>query len=382
MIGVIADDLTGAAECAALCHGYGLCTALIGAGDLIPDGNEAIVIDTDSRHDDGSAAHLKVTAAVCALRDAGCIRLMKKTDSTLRGNIAVELAACREVLGPGLVLFSPAHPAAGRQVRSGVVSMHGIPVHEGPLARDPTAPIVEGNAITLLRRSGLTARGHSLQQDQEPRYHRSLATAVIEHEVVVADADTSEDITAVCRDFQGRIVLHAGSSALLDVLLGLWGYRTQQLTLTHEPGPWLIVRGSLHPLTLAQSSSACCKVIEFTESSMDLALLSNIRQCWADGSMACLAFGGSAEPAVVCELLARTTARLCAQLPSCHLLVCGGMSARAVVDALGIQALKPMGMPQAGVCYHRLPNHRLLVTKSGGMGGTDCFERIFTCAWA
>ena len=60
--------------------------------------------------------------------------VLKKIDSTMRGNIAAEIAAARAVLQPRITLLAPAFPALGRTVRDG--SVH---IAEG----GPPIPITE-----------------------------------------------------------------------------------------------------------------------------------------------------------------------------------------------------------------------------------------------
>ena len=60
-------------------------------------------------------------------------------DSGLRGNWAQEVAA---LLGAGhRVGVIASYPDAGRRCRGGTVYVHGVPVAEGPLGRDPRNPL-------------------------------------------------------------------------------------------------------------------------------------------------------------------------------------------------------------------------------------------------
>src|SRR5271154_2632464 len=123
---VIADDLSGAADCGIACAGHGLNTVVV-LGDTAGE------IDTDVLSVDGNTRHLDSTKAAAEtarlvrryIHDEGQL-LFKKLDSTLRGNVAAELAAA---LGArrGVALNSehivavlaPAFPANGRTTSSG-----------------------------------------------------------------------------------------------------------------------------------------------------------------------------------------------------------------------------------------------------------------------
>src|SRR5690349_8866600 len=97
---VIADDLSGAAECAAA-----LAQALVSPAPLVvtgpPPAGGNWVVDSDTRAQDAAAAATRVAAIV---RDASAHRgpgdlLFKKIDSTLRGHVAEELQAVFGVPG-------------------------------------------------------------------------------------------------------------------------------------------------------------------------------------------------------------------------------------------------------------------------------------------
>ena len=71
--------------------------------------------------------------------------MFKKIDSTLRGPVAAELAAVRRQLPGHRILFCPANPAAGRTVEHGQLLVRGVPVLATEFARDPAAPVREGD---------------------------------------------------------------------------------------------------------------------------------------------------------------------------------------------------------------------------------------------
>jgi len=125
-VAVVADDLSGAVEAAAsfLLHTSRVVVTL-SAQATAPARTEVYVVDTDSRSAPASEAAGRVDAVVRAL---GCVPLVvKKVDSLLRGNLAAELGAVRQVR-PHLVV-ALALPAAGRTVVGGVVDLDGVPLH-------------------------------------------------------------------------------------------------------------------------------------------------------------------------------------------------------------------------------------------------------------
>jgi uncharacterized protein YgbK (DUF1537 family) len=87
---IIADDLTGAADCGSAFVRHGL-DAVVSWGDIDPDAS-ILAVDADSRHLPAGAAAACQVAALAAHWRPG-MRLYKKIDSTLRGQPAAELAA-------------------------------------------------------------------------------------------------------------------------------------------------------------------------------------------------------------------------------------------------------------------------------------------------
>src|SRR6266404_9236036 len=139
---IIADDLTGAADCGIVFAVAGLPT-FVSFGHLrtnVLDGwdeTRVVAVDTDSR---GLAVGAAVERVLGAAREAcrtGSRVLYKKIDSTLRGNVGAEIEATHravvEARGRALVILSPAFPSTGRTVRDGRVLVNGIPLDQTEL---------------------------------------------------------------------------------------------------------------------------------------------------------------------------------------------------------------------------------------------------------
>ncbi|SIT47254.1 2-keto-3-deoxygluconate permeaseKDG permease (fragment) [Paraburkholderia piptadeniae] len=126
---IIADDLSGAADCAIgfASAGHRTVVTLDAQRTQAHDGADTIAIDTDTRrlapHD--AAARTSAAYAEMSARDQ---RLYKKIDSTLRGNWAAEVAGLQALAGMAIV--APAFPATGRTVRGGCVYVYGEPLEE------------------------------------------------------------------------------------------------------------------------------------------------------------------------------------------------------------------------------------------------------------
>ncbi|MDR5765864.1 MULTISPECIES: four-carbon acid sugar kinase family protein [unclassified Caballeronia] len=126
---ILADDLTGAADCATAFARCGY-SALLAVESRMPRCGEladVVAVDTNTRHlcsDDAAELTLRTYNSL-RLPDQ---RLYKKVDSTMRGNWAQEVGALRAVAGFPVV--APAFPAMGRTVRDGNVYVYGEKLEE------------------------------------------------------------------------------------------------------------------------------------------------------------------------------------------------------------------------------------------------------------
>ncbi|MEO8734997.1 MAG: four-carbon acid sugar kinase family protein, partial [Edaphobacter sp.] len=93
---IIADDLSGAADCAIACIGSGL-SAVVAFDDLDRDlTSEVLSIDCDTRHLSPAAAADRVARVLRRYTPDPELLVFKKLDSTLRGNVGAELSAILE----------------------------------------------------------------------------------------------------------------------------------------------------------------------------------------------------------------------------------------------------------------------------------------------
>src|ERR671921_1076928 len=92
LIAIVADDLTGAADTGVQFVRAGYRTAVVFHGEEAPTADvDAVSFDTDSRTMPAGFAAKRVVGVARAVRGARVV--YKKLDSTLRGNVAAELAA-------------------------------------------------------------------------------------------------------------------------------------------------------------------------------------------------------------------------------------------------------------------------------------------------
>ena len=149
MIGVVADDLTGAAELGAVGLRHGLRAEIVRSGK--PSGTADLVcVDTDSRACPAPEAARRAAAAAKLLRLAGARWIYKKVDSVLRGNVTAEVEAVMQQLHFNRALLLPANPSLGRVIRDGEYFVHGQPIHRTEFAHDPEHPRRSAQVLRLL----------------------------------------------------------------------------------------------------------------------------------------------------------------------------------------------------------------------------------------
>src|ERR671910_3094076 len=185
LIAVIADDLTGAADTGVQFVHAGYRTAVFfRATEMVADDLDAVAFDTDSRAMPAGFAAKRVLEVTRAAREARIV--YKKLDSTLRGNVAAELAAALGGARRERAVVAPAFPAAGRTTAGGTQRVHGVPVDETEMANDPHTPVREAHVPSMLAHefSSVGTLGGEDLADHE-RVRRTLE----DYECVVADAE-------------------------------------------------------------------------------------------------------------------------------------------------------------------------------------------------
>jgi len=209
---VIADDLTGAADCGIAFSLAGLPTYVAFAGAPAPAAARILVVDTDSRALTPTAAAERTRAAARNAHRQGAGLIYKKIDSTLRGHIGAELAALCEAAAeagrPPVTIIAPAFPRLGRMTRHGRVLVDGIPLGETEVWNRSG---MQGPAdlVPLLRLAGFEAEV-ATQPDALPRLVAGGAR------MVVCDAGHDDDLRGIA-EAGARIpghVIWVGSAGL------------------------------------------------------------------------------------------------------------------------------------------------------------------------
>jgi len=206
MIGVIADDLTGAAELAAVGLRHGLRAEIIVQGP--PSGEADLVcVDTDSRSCIAEEAGRRAAAAAKTLRTAKACWIYKKVDSVLRGQVTAEVESVMKQLRLKRAFLLPANPSLGRKIQGGRYFIRGRLINKTEFARDPEHPRTSSQVLRLLH-----------HPQNHPICVNNLSDSLPVRGIVVGEAATSQDVQrwASLRDSG---TLSAGGSEYFGALL-------------------------------------------------------------------------------------------------------------------------------------------------------------------
>ncbi len=215
---IVADDFTGANDTGVQMKRRGLPTTVIFAGHPVPGGEGSVVIDTESRGLTGQEAGAVTAGALQGVDLDGFRCVIKKVDSTLRGNVAEEILAVDRAYGSELVVFAPALPALGRTTEGGVHMLKGVPLCQTELAKDPKKPVREDNLKKILERVYDEPVTHVGLEDI-----RAGKIDLTGGRVFTFDAALDGDLRAVILAAMatGKKVLWVGTAAIADSLMEL-----------------------------------------------------------------------------------------------------------------------------------------------------------------
>ncbi len=241
---IIADDFTGANDTGVQMRRRGLPVNVLFAGRKVPADGSSLVIDTESRGLDGLEAREAAASAAAEVDFSAFKYVIKKVDSTLRGNIAQEVQAVDEAYGSELVIFAPALPDLERTTVGGVHMLKGVPITETELAKDPKKPVTEDNLASLLQ----------TVYTEEPVTHVGLADiragriALEGGRLFTFDTEKNSDLQSVIAVARatGKKILWVGSAAMADNLMEM-----ESRTL-----PALGIAASVSDVTRAQIKAA------------------------------------------------------------------------------------------------------------------------------
>ena len=268
-IGIVADDLTGANDTALQFKLNGADTNILLNKDIEPklsSFEQAWAISTESRNIAPEDAFEKVKAATeMFIEKINPDYFYKKIDSTVRGNIAVEVLSMLEVLGWDAAVIMPAFPQEGRTTVGGYHLLKGVPIERTEMAIDPHSPITESHLPTMLK----TQLGEKLEglvdsvnlqtvMDGAGPILKAINEKIEDGaKIIVADAVSTTDLEQItlAMEKSNYKLLPVGTAAAAKVLSNVWlsGKSSEEVLPIKLPKlPKLIISGSATHITANQ----------------------------------------------------------------------------------------------------------------------------------
>lgn len=344
-VAVLADDLSGAAETAAAFLGRVVPVTLrLAVGAVAPSG--VTVFDLNTRAMTAQDARRAHRAALTGL--APDVLVFKKIDSLLRGNVRAEAEVLAE---RGPVVVAAALPALRRSVIGGVLHVDGVPLHRTDAwAAEPAVP-------------------------------PTSVTELFGPDVTVADAVTDADLDAIVGSVAPGTQL-VGTSALAAALARTLPAQAPAPVSRRPSAGLLAVVGTAHPHAAEQVRRLVGTGVRHLPLSAG-ALLggtadpADVRLALTAGP-AVVTVEGEVRPERARELSC-AIGRLVADALAGHrpdLVLTGGETARAVIDAIGLTDLRPIHEVHHGAVVSVASDGRSVATRPGSFGDGDSLVAI------
>lgn len=412
-LGCIADDFTGATDLANNLVRAGMRTVQaigVPAGALETPA-DAVVVALKTRTLPAADAVAQSLAALEWLRAQGVEQIYFKYcstfDSTPAGNIGPVADALMTALGSDFTIATPAFPDNKRTVFKGYLFAGDVLLNESGMQQHPLTPMTDANLVRVLsaqtrRKVGLidyavVARGAEAIRGRIDALRREGV------EIAIVDAISNEDLLALGPALKGMPLVTAGSGVAIG-LPGNWGLAPGAAAgLPREPGAQAVVAGScsiatqgqvaafiatgrpalaLDPLRIAAGDDVAADALAWAAPRLPdgpVLIYSTARPDAVQAAQASL--GAARAGALVEDTIARIAAGL-ARLGVRQLIVAGGETSGAVVQALGLMQLAigeqiDPGVPWCAGQAQAVGARLSIALKSGNFGGVDFFTRAF-----
>ena len=414
ILGVIADDFTGATDVASMLVRAGMHTVqIIGVPRGALPQADAVVIALKTRTCPPAEAIEQSLQALSALQGAGARQIYFKYcstfDSTDEGNIGPVADALVEALGCGFALACPAFPVNGRSVYMGHLFVGGVLLNESGMEKHPLTPMTNANLVRVLGRQteGTVGLVPYPTVEQGAAAIRKAMTGLKEQgrRYAIVDAVSDAHLMAIGEAAESHALITGGSG----IAIGLPGNfrRAGKLAAVANPGALPKVEGHAAVLAGSCSRATLFQIGRARESIATLQLdalatpdartLAKQALEWVEGKLGTtpVLIAASAPPEVVAALQARLGREAAGALIEealaevaeglvargvRNLVVAGGETSGAVVTRLGVRSLRIGGEIDPGVPWTLAEGSgpaMKLALKSGNFGAPDFFLKAF-----
>lgn len=409
ILGVIADDFTGATDVASMLVRAGLKTVqVIGVPDGPAPEADAVVVALKSRTNPADEAVRDSLAALEWLRAGGARQFYFKYcstfDSTVEGNIGPVTEALLQALGSDFTIACPAFPENGRTVFRGHLFVGDQLLSDSGMRHHPLTPMTDANLVKVLQaqvsgRVGL-ARYDSVAQGAAALQARFAELRGAGVTCAVVDAISNDDLRTIAAACAELPLITAGSGVALGLpeVYAARGWVTPDARAAELPavgGAAAVLSGScsqatngqvrhwidagrpalrLDPRELAAGRPLTEEALAWVLAQAEPALVyatsrpEDVRAVQAE-------LGVERAGQLVEQCLAQIAHGL-AENGVHRLVVAGGETSGAVVQALGVSQLRIGAAIDPGVPWTQVEGRPLLLAlKSGNFGSVDFFGK-------
>lgn len=415
ILGVIADDFTGATDVASMLVRAGMRTVqVIGVPSGPAPDAEAVVVALKSRTTPAPQAVAESLAALRWLRAAGARQFYFKYcstfDSTPQGNIGPVAEALMAELGTDFTVACPAFPENGRTVFRGHLFVGDQLLSDSGMRHHPLTPMTDANLVRVLQaqcqgKVGLAAH-ESVAPGADALRQRFDVLRAEGCRLAVVDAVDNAALRTLAQASADLPLLTAGSGLALGLpavyqARGWLQPDAQAAQLATVGGRGAVISGSCSLATnaqvahwlqsgqpafqidvraLAAGQTLALQALEWAQAQGDGPVLVYATAA-ADAVQAVQAeLGAAAAGQLVEDCLAAVAQGLVAAGVR-RLVVAGGETSGAVVQALGVQQLRIGPSIDPGVPWTQAEGRSLLLAlKSGNFGSTDFFTKALALA--
>ncbi len=413
LLGCIADDFTGATDLANNLVRAGMrAVQTIGIPQGPAPAADAVVVALKSRTIPAADAVAQSLAALRWLQDQGCRQFYFKVcstfDSTPAGNIGPVAEALLDALGAPFCCVTPAFPENGRTVFQGHLFVGQQLLSESGMRNHPLTPMTDANLVRVLQaqsrgRVGLIDHG-VVRGGAAPIHARMQELQAEGLRFAIVDAVANDDLMHLGRALADAPLVVAGSG----VAIGLpqnHGLRAASGADALPPaaGARAIVSGScsvatnaqvadfvqrggaacaLDPLQLAEGADVVADTLAWAAPRLGEQPVLVYSTATPESVRAVQQRLGASDAGALVEQALAAIARGLVDQGVGQLVVAGGETSGACVQALGVEQLRigPQIDPGVPWCHATAstsdrPLH--LALKSGNFGGPDFFTRAF-----
>ncbi len=419
MIYIIADDLTGATDTGVQLKKKGYNTLVFIAEKLHTINNldkknknvDVFVIDSESRDLAKDEAKVRLKELMRGLRIADSDIIYKKVDSTLRGNIGVEIEEIMKKFNRDICIFAPSYPPNRRVVVGGYLLVQDQPLgmskyYGGELDKEEASYIP-----SLLKQDTNFSVGKidlkEVMRGPENILKRINYLVKDNKKIIVFDAIEDyhlENIFKSCLNFAGS-VLYAGSAGLATHFPHITSGSKQEKKINPIPGnedlSFLVVIGTRRKIMNTQidylKEKADVEVLN-----VDIQKLFNNESKYLDIyfqkardvltgkrhlilkniSVSTSEINGLSQRELeitVRDYLGKLSAKIVKDCSINNIIISGGDTSLGFCKAMGINNLEIQAeiLPGIPLSKSSINKHKIkIVTKAGGFGETDTLYKI------